>query len=171
MVQEMTRVVDEGLFGLLDVAGWWLGQEPELSETCLQELIDIFDNKYQGVFDALLREAHTITEQRGDDLAGWTRAWLSGNRPVGYRREAQFVPLILEAFAAKVFPNVGILPFDRESGRVFGRLKFRLEKAGIGCSEPDLRIAAIAIQHDLTLITGNIKNFANIPGLAVENWL
>ena len=58
-----------------------------------------------------------------------------------------------------------------ENGKAFGRLKASLEKQGIGCSEPDLRIAAIAIQHDLILITGNVKHFADIPGLSVENWI
>jgi len=79
--------------------------------------------------------------------------------------------VILKAFTETVFPNVNILPFDSESGRVFGLLKAELEKSGIGCSEPDLRIAAIAVQHHLTLITGNIKHFKRIPGLKIENWM
>lgn len=58
-----------------------------------------------------------------------------------------------------------------ENGKAFGRLKASLEKQGIGCSGPDLRIAAIAIQHDLILITRNVKHFADIPGLSVENWI
>jgi len=78
---------------------------------------------------------------------------------------------IIKAFAERVFPNVNILSFDRESGEVFGLLKAELEKQGIGCSEPDLRIASIAIQHKLTLITGNTKHFLKIPGLYVENWM
>ena len=48
---------------------------------------------------------------------------------------------ILKAFEEMVFPNVNILPFDRQSGQVFGILKAELEKRGIGCSEPGLRIA------------------------------
>jgi len=78
---------------------------------------------------------------------------------------------ILRAFEEKVFPNVNVLPFDKESGKVFGRLKARLNESGIGCSEPDLRIAAIAIQHNFVLISGNIKHFKVVPGLNVENWL
>ena len=78
---------------------------------------------------------------------------------------------ILKAFEKMVFPNVNILPFDRQSGQVFGMLKAELEKRGIGCSEPDLRIAAVAIQHSLILITGNTKHFKNIPGLRIENWI
>jgi len=78
---------------------------------------------------------------------------------------------ILKAFEEMVFSNVNILPFDHQSGRVFGILKAKLEKLGIGCSEPDLRIAAVAIQHSLFLITGNTKHFKNIPGLRIENWI
>ena len=78
---------------------------------------------------------------------------------------------IIKAFEAHVFPNVTILPFDKKSGVAFGRLKAALEKQGIGCSEPDLRIAAIASQHDLILITGNVKHFVDIPGLSIENWI
>ena len=78
---------------------------------------------------------------------------------------------ILKAFEEMVFPNVNILPFDRQSGQVFGILKAELEKRGIGCSEPDLRIAAVAIQHSLILITGNTKHFKNIPGLRIEDWI
>ena len=78
---------------------------------------------------------------------------------------------ILKAFEENVFPNVNILPFDQESGRVFGTLKAELEKRGIGCSEPDLRIAAVTLQHNLTLVTGNTKHFKNIPGLSIENWI
>ena len=78
---------------------------------------------------------------------------------------------IIKAFNEMVFPNVNILPFDRQSGQVFGILKAELEKGGIGCSEPDLRIAAVAIQHSLILITGNTKHFKNIPGLRIEDWI
>lgn len=78
---------------------------------------------------------------------------------------------ILDAFEKKVFPTLTVLPFDRESGVVFGRLKAETQKRGIGCSEPDLRIATIAIQHGFTLITGNTRHFQPIPGLQFENWI
>ncbi len=78
---------------------------------------------------------------------------------------------ILKAFEEKVFPNINILPFDGQSGRVFGILKAELEKGGIGCSEPDLRIAAVTIQHRLILVTGNAKHFKYIPGLRIEDWI
>jgi len=78
---------------------------------------------------------------------------------------------ILQAYEEKVFPNLNILPFDTNSGKIYGKLKAQLEKKGHPKSEPDLRIAAITIQHKMILVTGNIKHFINIPGLNVENWI
>ncbi|MHA6691860.1 hypothetical protein [Devosia sp. A449] len=35
----------------------------------------------------------------------------------------------------------------------------------------DLLIAAHALSLDLTLITANVREFARVPNLRVENWL
>ena len=78
---------------------------------------------------------------------------------------------IIEAFEERVFPSVHIVGFDEMSGKLFGELKARLEEQGIVCSEPDLRIASIAIQHDFILITGNTRQFEKISGLSIENWI
>ena len=78
---------------------------------------------------------------------------------------------IVKAFEENVFPNIKVLPFDENSGKLFGQLKAELEREGIGCSESDLRIAAIALQHELILVSGNIRHFKNIPGLNTENWI
>jgi tRNA(fMet)-specific endonuclease VapC len=34
-----------------------------------------------------------------------------------------------------------------------------------------LRIAAIALVRDLTVVTANLRHFQRVPGLRVENWL
>lgn len=78
---------------------------------------------------------------------------------------------ILRVYREKVFPQLTILPFDEECAPIFGDLKASLEKRGTPRSEPDLRIAAIALRHRLTVITGNTKHFAGLPRLSVEDWL
>ena len=78
---------------------------------------------------------------------------------------------ILQAYEEKVFPNLNILPFDTGSGKIYGRLKAQLEKKGLPKSEPDLRIAAIAVQHKMILVTGNKRHFVGIPGLIIEDWI
>ncbi len=78
---------------------------------------------------------------------------------------------ILNVFKEKVFPNITVLPFASESAEIYGNLKAKLEKIGMPKSEPDLRIASIAIQYKMVLVTGNIKHFTKIPSLKVEDWL
>lgn len=78
---------------------------------------------------------------------------------------------LLRSYEDEVFPRLTILPFDRESARIFGRIKSGLERRGLTRFEPNLQIAAIAIQHKLILVTGNERHYKDIPGLAVDNWL
>jgi tRNA(fMet)-specific endonuclease VapC len=64
-----------------------------------------------------------------------------------------------------------IVPFDAEAAEVYGPLRAELERQGKRLDEPDLRIASIALSRELTLVTGNVRHFRRVPGLAVENWL
>lgn len=64
-----------------------------------------------------------------------------------------------------------VLAFDEAAAEVYGPLRATLERQGKRLDEPDLRIASIALAHDLTMITGNVRHFARIPDLRVENWL
>lgn len=105
LAQEMGYAVGDGLEKTLERAEWWLTRQPELSEPCRRDLLGAFGHEHRGVFDVLLREAQRMIEGRDDDVAEWSRAWQAGDRPVGYRREALFVPLILEAFATQPSPH------------------------------------------------------------------
>jgi len=78
---------------------------------------------------------------------------------------------ILKTYEEKVFPLLTVLAFDEESARTYGKIKARMEKRGLGASEPDLRIASIAVQHKLIVITGNTKHFEKIPEVSIDNWL
>ncbi|MGA2533160.1 MAG: type II toxin-antitoxin system VapC family toxin [Candidatus Aminicenantales bacterium] len=78
---------------------------------------------------------------------------------------------LLRFFEDQVFPRLTILPFDRESAQVYGRLKAAVEREGRPRFEPDLQIAAVALRHRLTVVTGNVRHFTGIPGLKIENWL
>lgn len=77
----------------------------------------------------------------------------------------------LAALEASVWPNVIVLPFDFEAAVIYGELRAGLEAAGAPLSEPDLRIASICLRFDAELATGNLRQFARVPGLTVEDWL
>ena len=64
-----------------------------------------------------------------------------------------------------------ILPFDDTAGVVYGSLRMRLERVGVRLDEPSLRIASIALAHDLTLVTGSARLYDRVPNLRIENWL
>ena len=64
-----------------------------------------------------------------------------------------------------------ILPFDEAAARRYGELRATLEAAGRRVAGADLRIAAIVLTRDATLVTANVRHFARIPGLRIENWL
>ena len=66
---------------------------------------------------------------------------------------------------------LAILPFDQPAAEAYGSLRARLESSGEPLAEPDLRIASIALSRDLTLVTANLRHFARVPDLRVENWL
>ncbi len=70
-----------------------------------------------------------------------------------------------------LLPNVNVLSFDSKSGYLCGRLRHELERRGRTISFADMQIAAVALSHDMTLVTGNVKHFMGIEGLPVENWL
>ena len=44
-------------------------------------------------------------------------------------------------------------------------------QVGALTSTVDLMIAAVAIVHDLTLVTNNVKDFRNVPDLHIVDWL
>ncbi len=60
-----------------------------------------------------------------------------------------------------------ILPFDSEAATAFERLRPKHPRIGT----MDLKIAAICLAHDATLLTRNLIDFQNIPNLRAENWL
>ncbi len=60
-----------------------------------------------------------------------------------------------------------ILPFADAAADAFHRLRDARVRAGT----MDLKIAAICMAHDATLLTRNLVDFDKVPGLRVENWL
>ncbi|OWK43975.1 PilT protein, N-terminal [Fimbriiglobus ruber] len=41
---------------------------------------------------------------------------------------------------------------------------------GHSCGDADLSIAASALEHGLVLVTGNLRHFAWVTGLKIEDW-
>jgi tRNA(fMet)-specific endonuclease VapC len=78
---------------------------------------------------------------------------------------------LLKLFEDVLLPRATILSFDFSAAKKYGEIRSLLEKQGTPLAHADLQIASIALSMNMTLITGNLKHFQRIPGLAVENWL
>jgi tRNA(fMet)-specific endonuclease VapC len=61
-----------------------------------------------------------------------------------------------------------IVPFDASASAEFDRLRSDKKLKKIG--RADLLIACIALAHQATLVTRNLKHFEQVPGLRLENW-
>jgi len=59
-----------------------------------------------------------------------------------------------------------ILPFTPQDFETF----LRLRRQGLRISTRDLRIAASALNAGLVVVTSNLSDFAQVPGLIVEDW-
>lgn len=74
------------------------------------------------------------------------------------RHDRRALPLLVNLL--RIAPP---LPFDEAAARAYGGLPFKRAKF-------DRLIAAHALSRGLTLITANARDFADVPGLAVEDW-
>ncbi|OUE49268.1 MAG: VapC toxin family PIN domain ribonuclease [Synechococcus sp. Lanier] len=73
----------------------------------------------------------------------------------------------LEMFLAPLI----ILPFDVAALWAYGDLRAELERKGTPIGALDTMIAAHALSHKSILVTNNSREFARVPGLALENWV
>ncbi|MDY0958499.1 type II toxin-antitoxin system VapC family toxin [Sphingomonas sp. CFBP8993] len=63
----------------------------------------------------------------------------------------------------RFFERVPILPFDQRAASAYATIPFRRGRF-------DRLIGAHALATGLTLVTNNEADFADIPGLTIENW-
>jgi tRNA(fMet)-specific endonuclease VapC len=89
----------------------------------------------------------------------------------GYRRVGRDAKV--KSFE-RALADCEVLPFDEAAGRLAGRIYADLEKRGRPIGLPDVMIAAIALQQNVVLATGNVTHFESVReagySLAIENW-
>ena len=59
-----------------------------------------------------------------------------------------------------------VLPFDQRAAATFAQLR----QQGVRIGTMDLKIAAIALEHQALVLSGNLRDFHQVPGLHVEDW-
>ena len=119
-----------------------------------------------------LRLVTRLSSRRGDaaitaitveeHLRGWLAEIRSRTKPRDQMRAYARLVRTVESHAKWT-----ILPWDEDAVRIFEGLAKRRIRIGT----QDLKIAAITLAHDATLLTRNTGDFALVAGLKFENWL
>ena len=71
---------------------------------------------------------------------------------------------------AAFFSRFISLPFDDAAAEICGNIRAQLANAGTPIGPYDLQIAAIALVHNLIVVTHNTVEFGRVPGLQMEDW-
>jgi tRNA(fMet)-specific endonuclease VapC len=66
----------------------------------------------------------------------------------------------------KNYCDIAVIEFDAKAAAEFKRLR----KEGVRIGTMDLKIAAIALSHNATVITRNTQDFAHVEGIKLEDW-
>ncbi|MSR56254.1 MAG: type II toxin-antitoxin system VapC family toxin [Planctomycetaceae bacterium] len=129
----------------------------------------------------LLQHAHSpegarltsrLEDQAGDAVATTivtyeeqTRGWLA------YLAKAKTIARQVQCYGKlhrhlENYTQMRVLDFDNRAAIVFQQL--HSDKVRIGTM--DLKIAAICLAHDATLLTRNSIDFGRVPDLRIEDW-
>ena len=66
---------------------------------------------------------------------------------------------------------IQILTFDAECADYYGKVRSDLERRGLPIGPLDTMIAGHAVSLGAVLVTNNVREFARVTGLRVENWI
>ncbi len=97
----------------------------------------------------------------GEVLYGWHHIARGEMQP---KRELQIYESM--KLAVDIFQQTTIVPFEHTTQKILRTIRVGRGDRG----KCDMRIAAIAIEHDLVLVTNNTKDFTGINGLDIDDW-
>ena len=94
------------------------------------------------------------------------KGWLSAIQP---HRQADLGVRVYREFqdSLSTLSEWIILPWTPDAAQAFQTLRAQ----GVRIGSMDLRIASIALEYEATVLTRNLRDFRQVPGLKVENWL
>ena len=67
--------------------------------------------------------------------------------------------------------TVAVVDIDRMVAETFGQIRAALLDRGRPIGVPDLFNAAVALVHNLTVVTHNVADYRDVPGLSVVDWM
>ena len=131
--------------------------------------LTIMQRQTGAEYDNLQRRLRSVTDTEvfvsivsfHEQVGGWNKH-LARRRS---QRDVVFAYQMLQRILSD-FVEMQVLPFDDAAAAEFESL--RKQRVRIGTM--DLRIAAVAITNDMTLLTRNTVDFERVPGLRFADW-
>jgi tRNA(fMet)-specific endonuclease VapC len=99
----------------------------------------------------------TVEEQ----MRGWLAAIRAATTPDARATAYQRMRMAVEYFA-----SFAVVDYTVQAEALVSDLR----KQGVRIGTQDLRIAAIALVQGATVVTRNTRDFAQVPGLVIEDW-
>jgi tRNA(fMet)-specific endonuclease VapC len=94
------------------------------------------------------------------------RGWLALiNRTGDVMKQVPYYDRFVQLFS--FFSHWIIVPFDEQAAGEFKRLR----QKRIRIATMDLKIASVALVHNASVLSANLRDFRQVPGLHVESWL
>jgi tRNA(fMet)-specific endonuclease VapC len=136
----------------------------------------VLDTDHLVEFDRGSHEGASLRQklERADDIIATTvisaeeqlRGWLA---QIHRERDPHKQIVAYERLQRRLdfFAEWNVLPWDTASADQFRVLR----QARVRIGTMDLKIASIVLSHDATLLSRNLRDFQQVPGLRVEDWL
>lgn len=133
------------------------------------DVLSIWHSRRQPAYD---RVRQHVEEHRTDEIAtsiisfqehvqGWMSLLHKAKGPEKLLRAYEELRFLLINYSA-----LRVFSFDQKALTCSDNI--RRQRVRLGTL--DLRIASIALAHRATVVTRNVRDFAKVPGLSVEDW-
>lgn len=108
-----------------------------------------------------VQEVDTTIISYEEQMRGWLARTAQAKTPSERVNFYQLLRKHIDTFA-----DFAIFVFDEAASSQFERLQHYSIRIGTN----DLKIAAVCLANDATLLTRNLKDFSKVPGLQAEDW-
>jgi tRNA(fMet)-specific endonuclease VapC len=124
------------------------------------------------VFSAIARQTSASAERRFAELpSGSVALSVITCAEIAFGMEKRRVGTALATRIARLQQILPLVALHAGVVSHYARTRTHLERQGTPIGTNDLWLSSHALSEDLTVVTGNTREFARVPGLRVENWL
>jgi tRNA(fMet)-specific endonuclease VapC len=119
---------------------------------------------------ALLRGNHAVIQRRAATTDNVVTTWITAAE-LFHGAARSNAPAHNNTIVTSFLATLPVLGLDDVAVQIFGEAKALLERQGRRLDDADLFIGAISVARQATVVTGNQRHYARIPGVALENWI